>query len=146
MSDSPGKAKFGVALDIGTTDIKGALMDISSGKELARANVPNEQKAFGPDVITRLHLATKQGGLKELNKKAVSAVNKLLGRLAEDASVDKRRISRIIAVGNSTMYHLMLMIDPASLARAPFLPAIERSEEHTSELQSRLHLLFPLFL
>ncbi len=53
---------FGIALDIGTADIKGALLDISSGRELARASVPNEQKAFGRDVITRLHLATKKGG------------------------------------------------------------------------------------
>ena len=123
MTNVSRKKVLGAALDIGTTDIKGALLDISSKRELAAASVPNEQKAFGPDVITRLNLATKKGGLKELNKRAISAINKLLARLSRDASVDKRDIKKIIAVGNSTMYHLVLMIDPASLARAPFLPA-----------------------
>ena len=123
---------LGVALDIGTTDIKGALLDLSSKKELAKASVPNEQKSFGADVMTRLHLAAKDGGLKELNKKLISAVNKLIGQLAENASADKDEIKKIIAVGNSAMYHLMLMIDPASLARAPFLPAEKASQERNA--------------
>jgi uncharacterized 2Fe-2S/4Fe-4S cluster protein (DUF4445 family) len=132
MAKVPRKKILGVALDIGTTDIKGALLDISSKKELAAASVPNEQKAFGPDVITRLGLATKEGGLKELNKKAISAINKLLTQLAGDASVDKRDIKDIIAAGNSTMYHLVLMIDPSSLARAPFLPAKKDFQERNA--------------
>ena len=115
--------EFGVALDIGTSDIKGALLDASSKRELARASVPNEQKAFGQDVITRLYFATEKKGLKELNRRVISTVNKLLKQLAKDASVDPCQIKEIIAVGNSTMYHLMLMIKPDTLARAPFLPA-----------------------
>lgn len=123
MSEISHGKKFGVALDIGTTDIKGSLLDISSKRELARASVPNEQKAFGQDVITRLYFATEKKGLKELNRRAISAVNKLLIQLAKDASVDPCQIKEIIAVGNSAMYHLMLMIKPDTLARAPFLPA-----------------------
>ncbi len=128
MSETSRKKIFGVALDIGTETIKGALLDISSKKELAGGSVPNEQKAFGRDVITRLHLATKQEGLKELNKKAISAVNKLVKQLTGNASIDKRDIKKIIAVGNSTMYHLILMIKPDTLARAPFLPAEKTSQ------------------
>lgn len=124
---------FGVALDIGTTDIKGSLLDISSKKELVRTSVPNEQKAFGQDVITRLHLATKEGGLKKLNEKVISAVNKLLKQLRKDAPADKRDIKRIIAVGNSTMYHLMLMVKPDTLARAPFLPAATASQKRNAK-------------
>jgi uncharacterized 2Fe-2S/4Fe-4S cluster protein (DUF4445 family) len=132
MSKILAKKNFGVALDIGTTDIKGSLLDISSKKELARASVPNEQKAFGQDVITRLYFATKSGGLKELNKRAISAVNKLLSRLTEGTAVDIFDIKRIIAVGNSAMYHLMLMIRPDTLARAPFLPAEKKLQEKSA--------------
>ena len=115
---------FAVALDVGTTDIKGSLLDITAGKELAKASVPNEQRAFGQDVITRLHLAVRrEKGLGELNKKVIHAVNKLLRKLAKDASIRVIDIKKIIAVGNSAMYHLVLMIKPDSLARAPFLPA-----------------------
>ncbi|MEA3305540.1 MAG: ferredoxin, partial [Candidatus Omnitrophota bacterium] len=121
---------FAVALDIGTTDIKGSLSDITTGKELAKASVPNEQRVFGQDVITRLHFAVRrEKGLKELNKKVIHAVNKLLRKLAKDASISVIDIKKIIAVGNSAMYHLILMIKPDSLARAPFLPAEKMSRE-----------------
>ena len=132
MNKSLRRRSFGIALDIGTTDIKGSLLDISSGRELAKAAVGNEQKAFGQDVITRLHLATKKGGLKELNKKVISATNKLLKQLIKDSSIDKCDIKKIVAVGNSTMYHLMLMVDPASLAKAPFLPAATSSQQRNA--------------
>lgn len=125
--------EFGVALDIGTTDIKGSLLDTASKRELSKASVPNEQKAFGPDVVTRLYFATKkEEGLKELNRRVISAVNRLLKKLVKDASVDMREIKKIIAVGNSTMYHLMLMIKPDTLARAPFLPAEKKLQKRNA--------------
>ncbi len=129
MAGSSRREDYGLALDIGTTDIKGCLVDLGSGKELSRASVPNGQKAFGQDVITRLYFATKEKGLKELNRRVISAVNRLIGRLSKDSSLDPGRIKKIAAVGNSTMYHLMLMIGPESLARAPFLPAESKLQE-----------------
>lgn len=126
------KKTFGVALDIGTETVKGSLLDISSKRELARGSVPNEQKAFGQDVITRLYFATEKRGLKELNKRVISAVNRLLKRLAKDASIDVLNIKKITAVGNSTMYHLILMIRPDTLARAPFLPVEKKLQERNA--------------
>ena len=124
------KGIFGAALDIGTTEIKGSLIDIKSKKELALGSVPNEQRGFGPDVITRLQFATTQKeGLKELNKRTISAINKLLDKLADKASVNKKDIKRIVAVGNSVMYHIVLMVKPDSLARAPFMPAETKMQE-----------------
>ncbi|MDD5681261.1 MAG: ferredoxin, partial [Candidatus Omnitrophica bacterium] len=121
---------FGVAIDIGTTEIKGSLLDMQSKSELAAGSVPNEQRGFGPDVITRLQFAvTKKEGLRELNRRTVSAINKLLDKLAKEASVDKEKIQKIIAVGNSVMYHLVLMVRPDSLALAPFLPAETKTQE-----------------
>ena len=128
MTKISSKKIFGIALDIGTTYIKGILLDISSKKELARAIIPNEQKAFGQDVITRLGLAIKKDGLKKLNEKVISAISKLIKKLTEDAFICKCDIKKIIAVGNSTMYHLTLMIDPTSLAKAPFLPKEKKTQ------------------
>jgi len=125
-----GNRILGVAVDIGTTDIKGALLDLGAKKELARGSVPNEQGAFGPDVITRLQFATtRKEGLRGLNRRTISAINKLLDKLAKEASLDKKDIRKILAVGNSVMYHLVLMIRPDSLARAPYLAAETKMRE-----------------
>ena len=124
------KGIFGAALDIGTTEIKGSLLNMKSKKELALGSVPNEQRGFGPDVITRLQFATTQKeGLKELNKRTISAINKLLDKLAKKASVNKKDIKRIVAVGNSVMYHIVLMVKPDLLAQAPFMPAETKMQE-----------------
>jgi uncharacterized 2Fe-2S/4Fe-4S cluster protein (DUF4445 family) len=133
MANTLHRGLLGAALDIGTADIKGSLLDISSGRELAEASVPNEQRAFGQDVITRLNLAKKKEGMKELNKKVISAVNKLLKQLAKDASCDTRDIKKIIAVGNSAMYHLVLMIKPGKLAEAPFTPTEKKLQERDAK-------------
>lgn len=124
---------FGAALDIGTTEIKGSLLDMKSKKELASGSVPNEQRGFGQDVITRLQFAVgRKEGLQELNKRTISAINKLLDKLAQKGSVDKKEIKKIVAVGNSVMYHIVLMIDPATLAQAPFLPAETKMQERSA--------------
>lgn len=127
MNRNSGKKILGVAMDIGTSDIKGVLVDILSGKELASSSVRNEQGAFGRDVITRLHFAvSNKKGLGELNKRVISAINKLLIQLAREAGADKSSIRKILAVGNSAMYHLIFMVRPDSLARAPFRPAAKK--------------------
>lgn len=127
MNRKCAKKILGIAIDIGTSDIKGALIDMASKKELARLSVANEQRAFGKDVITRLHFAVvHKKGAAELKKRIVSAINKLLTQLAEEAGADKNDIRKILAVGNSAMYHFIFMIKADSLARAPFQPAAKK--------------------
>jgi uncharacterized 2Fe-2S/4Fe-4S cluster protein (DUF4445 family) len=45
---------YGVAVDIGTTTVVTALIDIKTGNELATASMINAQKKFGLDVLTRI--------------------------------------------------------------------------------------------
>ena len=110
-----------VALDIGTTNIEGALVDVVSRKTLSQKTIINEQVSYGHDVITRLGFAIKkQENLKTLNSAVISSINKILNRLCDKD--DLKSVSRIVAVGNSAMYHLALNIDPTSLTMAPFRP------------------------
>ena len=45
---------YGVAIDIGTTTVVTALIELSTGKEIANASMINAQKHFGLDVLTRI--------------------------------------------------------------------------------------------
>ena len=49
-----GEEGYGVAVDIGTTTVAAALVDLSSGWEVAGASMINAQKRFGLDVLTRI--------------------------------------------------------------------------------------------
>ncbi|MEI8191073.1 MAG: substrate-binding domain-containing protein, partial [candidate division NC10 bacterium] len=56
LASEPGdtrQALYGVACDLGTTTIAAALMDLTSGREVAVAAAMNPQVALGDDVISR---------------------------------------------------------------------------------------------
>ena len=115
---------FGVALDLGTTTIVAALIDLTSGAIVALGSELNGQERFGSDVISRItHAMETPAGLAELREAALASINELLARLLRSAGVAGERIYHAVVAGNSTMLHLLLAVDPAALALAPFAPA-----------------------
>lgn len=115
---------YGVAFDIGTTTIMGSLHDLSSGKVLAMGAATNPQNVYGADVISRItYAANNANGLERLQRKVVEALNRIIEGLAREAGIEPHEIYEATAVGNTTMSHLFLGIDPTYLAPAPFIPA-----------------------
>ena len=115
---------FGVAFDIGTTTIMGSLHDLVSGKALAVGAATNPQNIYGADVISRItYAADQEGGLEKLQAKVVEALNAIIENLAGKAGIAADEIYEVVAVGNTTMSHLFLGVDPTYLAPAPFVPA-----------------------
>ncbi len=118
---------YGMAFDIGTTTIMGSLHDLNSGKALAVGAATNPQNVFGADVISRITYASdNSGGLEKLQEKVVEALNKIIDELVGETGIDRERIYEAVAVGNTTMSHLFLGVDPTYLAPAPFVPAYRR--------------------
>lgn len=119
---------YGVAFDIGTTTIMGSLHDLNSGKALAIGAATNPQNVFGADVISRITYASSSGGLEKLQRKVIEALNGIIEELVGEAGIDRDKIYEAVAVGNTTMSHLFLGVDPTYLAPAPFIPAYQRPE------------------
>lgn len=130
---------FGVAVDVGTTTLVAALLDLTSGKELAVASGLNPQVSFGDDVLSRIKLAAgglrqaqaatsfSRGGLERLRSAVVGAVNELTGQLCGQAAAQRANIYEVALAGNTTMQHLFCGIDPAALGQVPFVPACTRA-------------------
>ncbi len=123
MTDSRRAGAYGLALDIGTTDIKGSLVDMTAKKECAYARVPNQQKKMGQDVVTRLGAALSSSGRERLHREVIKSVNSLIAALGKERPLRQEQIVRVVCVGNTAMFHLMLKLPVESLARAPFAPA-----------------------
>ncbi len=119
-------ACYGVAVDVGTTTLVAALLDLTSGEELAVASAVNPQIKFGDDVLSRIKHAAGPGGLAQLRSAVAGAVDELAGRLCEQASVRRENIYEVAFAGNTTMQHLLCGIDPASLGQMPFSAACGR--------------------
>ena len=113
----------GVAFDVGTTTVVGSLLDLRTGHELAVAARTNPQVAFGDDVVSRISHAA-EGALGELQALVVGCLNDILRELQERSGVPRGEIYEATIVGNTTMSHLLLGLDPEQIARIPFAPVV----------------------
>ena len=122
------KGKYGIAYDIGTTTVVAMLWDLKTGELLETVAQTNPQSIYGADVISRINFCgEKPENLMQIQKKIIDCMNNLALELFENTKVKSEDISEMVAVGNTTMSHLLLGIDPESLARAPFEPAFTGS-------------------
>jgi uncharacterized 2Fe-2S/4Fe-4S cluster protein (DUF4445 family) len=119
----PSALSHGVAVDIGTTTIAVYLCDPATRTLKGSTSVRNPQAIFGDDVISRIGaVRTCSDGLKRLQKMVVSAIDWAITALCRRDGVDPRGIESMVAVGNSTMLHLLLGEDPTSIGTHPFAP------------------------
>jgi len=83
----------------------------------------NPQVTHGGDVISRINFCNqKEGNLQILQSLVIGCFNEIIDNFVEKFEVPKEEINIITAVGNTTMSHLLLGVDPKSLAEAPFDP------------------------
>ncbi|MHB0868662.1 MAG: ASKHA domain-containing protein, partial [Chloroflexota bacterium] len=115
----------GLAVDLGTTSVVAILVDLVTGRTLGVESRLNGQANYGADVISRITHATSQPkGLQELQSAAVATINSALADLLKRTGIDREQIYEAVVVGNSCMNHLLLGINPASLAAAPYQPVV----------------------
>ncbi len=114
---------FGIAFDIGTTTVAGMLWDLKKGLLIDVSTRTNPQNIFGADVISRIHSVISDPENLELMKNKIrGCLNEIIHDFTEDSEGTEGDIYEITVVGNTTMSHLFLGVDPGQLARAPFVP------------------------
>jgi len=124
--DTTGR-NFGIAFDIGTTTVVGFLMDLVAGRELAVAARTNPQIPFGDDVVNRIQYAAENtDGLGELRQSIVDCLNDIIAECCRAAGVSQEQLYEATVVGNTTMNHIFLGINPEYVAQAPYVAALRR--------------------
>ena len=113
----------GVAVDLGTTTIAVYLCDLAERTIIGSTSARNPQAIFGDDVVSRIGAVRGEPGmLPRLQKMAVSAIDWAVKALCRQARVSAGEIAEVVAVGNSTMVHLLLGESPASIGVFPYAP------------------------
>ena len=112
-----GEEGFGVALDIGTTTLAFALVDLKTGKEKEKFGVLNNQGGYGADVLSRIAAADK-GCAKQLQESILSQTREALARFA--GKIPDGRVRRLAVCGNTTMLHFFLGKDARGIGQYPF--------------------------
>ena len=118
------KRHFSLAFDIGTTGVRGQLLDLNRGKVQAEGLDYNGQISYGEDVISRIAYSHKPNGLKRLQRAVVATINGIIGKLLAESEVKVEDVAHIIVAGNTTMIQLLLGLDPKYLRLAPYTPTV----------------------
>jgi uncharacterized 2Fe-2S/4Fe-4S cluster protein (DUF4445 family) len=122
---APGRRVLGLAIDLGTTNAAGFLVDLETGERLASLGVENPQVAWGADLISRLNYAVHgDAAAAELRGAAVEAINALAHDLCHSVGHMTGDIVDLALCGNTAMHHLLLGLPVRQLGRAPFVAAV----------------------
>lgn len=117
--------KYGMAFDIGTTSIVGALIDLETGETLADVGGVNPQAVYGGDLMSRIAYAQfDEKKLASLRVRALNALNDFVKEASQRAGIDPGHIYKIVIVGNTCMHHIVLGVDVTYVGLAPYAPVI----------------------
>jgi uncharacterized 2Fe-2S/4Fe-4S cluster protein (DUF4445 family) len=137
---------YGAAVDIGSTTVALYLCNLRTGGILAAESEMNPQIVYGEDVMSRIQYTIEhKDGLEKLHNAIIATLNKLLKQAVKTANkmviedegdsagqpvsggIKVEDILEMVLVGNSTMHHLLLNLNPKDLGLAPFVPVIHKS-------------------
>lgn len=110
---------YGVAIDIGTTKIVAALVDITSGRIIDVESEFNRQLVYGEDVVSRISKAIEGSeSLREVQRAAIDTVNELIQRLCRKFNINPQQIYEVTAAGNTAMTFLFVGENPYPLIKS----------------------------
>lgn len=115
---------YGLSIDIGTTTLVTALIDMNSGKEIFSVSSLNPQSLYAQDVLTRIKFASSDDGLRTMYKDIINTFNTMIDDVAKKANIDNSYIYEVVYSGNTTMIHLATNVNPSSLGKYPYTPQL----------------------
>ena len=119
-----GLTGYGVALDVGTTGIEGALFSLETGKFLKSLKTVNLQTSFGADVVSRVENAREN--YPKIRELLLESVELLLKSF-------KVPVSFVVAVSNPVIHHFFLGLPVKGFERFPFKLEVEEEVYRTGK-------------
>ncbi|MDR3172450.1 MAG: ASKHA domain-containing protein [Treponema sp.] len=110
-----------IGIDIGTTTIAFALVNVHTGQIPGRLSMVNKQRKFGADVISRIQQA-QGGALPDLSQSVRKQITQGIATLCRNHGIDTQDVGKIAIAANTTMIHLLLGLSCNTLGQYPFTP------------------------
>ena len=122
VPQSEEKKLYGIACDVGTTTVALHLVNLRSGKIEKTVSSLNQQITGGEDIISRINYAQKPEGLRKLHELIILTVNNLIEMASGAAQISPSDIYYASLSGNTTMFHLLLNLEPRYIREEPYVP------------------------
>ncbi|MDR1160179.1 MAG: 2Fe-2S iron-sulfur cluster binding domain-containing protein, partial [Syntrophomonadaceae bacterium] len=97
---------YGLAIDIGTTTLVCAMIDVLTGRELTSVSALNPQSLHAQDVLTRIKFASKAEGLKIMYEGMGAELRNMVADVCQEVGIESKYIYEAVYSGNTTMLHL----------------------------------------
>ncbi len=114
------KNHYAIAVDVGTTSVRLALVDVSHGMEYHLDHFLNPQRRFGHDVISRIAAAKDPESRKSMTRMICQGIFTAIKRALQSMNLPDFCIEKIVFSGNTTMMYLLFGLDVSGLGRYPF--------------------------
>ncbi len=116
---------FGIAVDLGTTNLVASLFDLKTMGKIGLMELPNPQTEIAADVLSRIYESMRgRGG--ELHHLIISGVNELIKGLCSANSIDSDDVFALVFAGNTIMTHYLLDLTVENVPMAPYVPAAHK--------------------
>ncbi len=127
-------AKFAVAIDLGTTTVALALLDLATGRQIGSAGILNPQTRFGADVLNRICAQGESNkNLEAMSSCIIDACNQMIDNLCKKQGIAAEKISVLTIAGNTVMQHIICKIPAKQLGEIPFEPVVSETMFLTTE-------------
>jgi len=114
---------YGLAMDLGTTTVVLALMDLETGRAVTVSAFENPQKFGGSDVMYRISYDRDFRG--KLQRVIVQTINHEIMEMGRRLGFKRQEIYEIVVVGNSTMRDLLFKYDVQPIGQRPYRSTTE---------------------
>ncbi|MCX7774209.1 MAG: ASKHA domain-containing protein, partial [Clostridia bacterium] len=113
------KNTYGIAVDIGTTTLAIGVVSLLTGEVMAVKKCLNPQGSYGADIISRIQY-TIDNPEHQLGILIRGAIRTLMDKAIAEMALTVADVKHMVVSGNTTMIYLLLGLNPAPLAAAPF--------------------------
>jgi len=117
---------YGIAVDIGTTTLVMALLDLKTLSTVKEIQANNPQIEIGSDILARIHFASSNNGLETLRSMLLNALNEMIENITREAGIPSSQILCASIAGNTTMSHFLLGLTPYWIIREPYIPVMNK--------------------
>lgn len=126
LIDTGEGAVYGLALDIGSTNIELSLFDLVRGRKVSNDVIENPQVRFGPDVLTRVQ-RSMTGEFDLISAVLLDSINGYIATKCKVLGVARERIAAVTVAGNTIESHFFLGLDVRNLPVSPYVPVFNKA-------------------
>ncbi len=128
-----------MAVDIGTTTVVAALIDLGTARKWVGV-LAESAGVHAQDVLSRVKLGSTPDGLSTLHGEIAAEIDRLIGVLAFEARISRRRIYEVVLAGNTCMLHLAANVEPRTAGALSLHARTERRPSYRGQRCGPRHI------